>query len=144
MNDYYNQNYTREEINTILAKIKDCIRSNRFIISLNNNRKENIDFINKYNLRTKSQKEILLNIEVEDFCHSLHNTKRGYENEILYVFAPRVRLSHVGKCELVSIYTKFNIITISQQNRTVVVSFHKANKRINYLFKQTNRTIKEY
>ena len=135
MNKNYNQNYTKEEISAILAKIKDCIKNDRFTISLNDNRQENINFIREYNIRSDIQKNILLNIEVEDFCHSLKNKKRGYEYETLYVFAPRVKLSHVGKCEMVNIYTKFNIITISQQNRTVVISFHKANKRIDYLFK---------
>ena len=103
MNKNYNQNYTKEEISAILAKIKDCIKNDRFTISLNENRQENINFIREYNIRSDIQKNILLNIEVEDFCHSLKNKKRGYEYETLYVFAPRVKLSHVGKCEMVNI-----------------------------------------
>jgi len=45
MNKNYNQNYTKEEISAILAKIKDCIKNDRFTISLNENRQENINFI---------------------------------------------------------------------------------------------------
>ena len=85
MNPHYNQNYTREEINAVLAKIKSCVEKNRYTISLNENRQENIDFINEYNIRSDKQKSILMQIETDDFCHSLQNTKIGYEYEVLYV-----------------------------------------------------------
>ena len=92
MNQHYNQNYTWEQIDEILAMIHDCIREGRFIISKNENRQENIDFINEYNLNSRRQKEILLKIKTEDFCHSLQNTKVGFEHEVLYVFCPQVTL----------------------------------------------------
>lgn len=38
MNPNYNQNYTREEIDTVLAKIKSCVEKNRYTISPNENR----------------------------------------------------------------------------------------------------------
>ena len=56
MNPYYNQNYTREHIDAILDKIKDCVVNNKYTIALNENRKENIDFINEYNIRSDKQK----------------------------------------------------------------------------------------
>lgn len=71
MNQHYNQNYTREEIDAVLARIKSCVENNKYIISQNENRQENIDFINEYNIRTDKQKSILMEIETEDFCHSL-------------------------------------------------------------------------
>ena len=46
MNPHYNQNYTREEIDAILSKIKSCVEKGHYIISQNENRQENIDFIN--------------------------------------------------------------------------------------------------
>lgn len=67
MNQHYNQNYTREEIDRILAMIKDCIGEDRFIISTKENRQENMDFINEYNLNSGKRKQILLNITTEDF-----------------------------------------------------------------------------
>ena len=45
MNPHYNQNYTREEIDAVLTRIKSCVEKNRYTISLNENRQENIDFI---------------------------------------------------------------------------------------------------
>lgn len=77
MNPHYNQNYTREEIDAVLAKIKACVEKNRYTISLNENRQENIDFINEYNIRSDTQKSILMQIEAEDFCHSLQNLFRS-------------------------------------------------------------------
>lgn len=75
MNPHYNQNYSHEEIKDILSKIKECISTGKYTISLNERRQENIDFINEYNIRSDRQKSILMQIEVEDFCHSLQNTK---------------------------------------------------------------------
>ena len=136
MNPHYNQNYTREEIDAILAKIKVCIESGRYIISQNEKRQENIDFINEYNTRSDKQKSILMKIETDDFCHSLQNTKTGYEYEVLYVFIPQVQLFNAdGEEETVDIYTKFNLIDLPSGSRTVVISFHKRNKPIEYLFR---------
>jgi len=97
--------------------IHDCIREDRFIISKNENRKENIDFINEYNLSSRRQKEILLRVKTEDFCYSLQNTKIGFEHEVLYVFCPQVVLFNFDDNEeLVDIYTKFNLLWLKQGN----------------------------
>ncbi|MBD5449241.1 MAG: hypothetical protein HDR28_03600 [Lachnospiraceae bacterium] len=136
MNQHYNQNYTWEEIDAILAKIKACVEKNRYIISQNEHRQENIDFINEYNIRSDKQKSILMKIEADDFCHSLQNTKIGYEYEVLYVFVPQVPLINAdGEEETVDVYTKFNMIDLPSGSRTVVISFHKRNKSIDYLFR---------
>lgn len=135
-NPNYNQNYTREQIEDVLSDIKQCINSNRYIISMNENRQENTDFINEYNIYPKKRKEILLNISVEDFCHTLKNTNKGYEYEVLYVFAPEVELYNaIGEVERVFIYIKFNLIDRVNGNMAIVISFHKLNRSIDYLFK---------
>lgn len=136
MNPYYNQNYTREQIDTILDKIKDCVVNNKYTIALNENRQENVDFINEYNIRSDKQKSILLQLRPEDFCHTLQNTKIGFEYEVLYVFVPQAQLFNAdGEEETVDVYTKFNVIDMSNGSRTVVISFHKLNKPIEYLFR---------
>lgn len=105
-------------------------------IAINENRRENIQFINEYRLSTKKQKEILLSIKVTDFCHSLNNTNPGYEHEVLYVFCPQRPLFNAfGEEEFVDIYTKFNIIEYGDKKRLVTISFHKRNKPITYLFR---------
>lgn len=139
MNPNYNQNYTKEDIENILCIIKKCIEYNKYTISLNQNRQENIAFVNDYNIRSDKQKRILLNIKVDDFCHSLQNTNVGYEHEVLYVFVPQVSLYNIDDVEeVVDIYTKFNIIDYGKTNRTIVISFHKCNKEIDYAFRQSN------
>ena len=137
LSEHYNQNYTREEVQVILNKIKDCINDNQYIISQNQNRAENVQFINEYRLDEKKRKEILLSIEVDDFCHSLNNTNPGYEHEVLYVFCPQRNLFDIfGEEEFVDIYTKFNIIEYKiDKKRVVTISFHKRNKPIAYLFR---------
>ena len=137
MSEHYNQNYTREEVQVILNKIKDCINDNQYIISQNQNRAENVQFINEYRLDEKKRKEILLSIEVDEFCHSLNNTNPGYEHEVLYVFCPQRNLFDIfGEEEFVDIYTKFNIIEYKiDKKRVVTISFHKRNKPIAYLFR---------
>lgn len=136
MNPHYNQNYTREEIEDVLEKIKTCVSAGNYTISLNERHQENIDFLNEYNIRSDKQKSILMQIEVEDFCHSLHNTHIGFEYEVLYVFVPQVQLFNADdEEETVDIYTKFNIIDLTDGSRVVVISFHKRNKPIDYLFR---------
>lgn len=136
MNSYYNQNYTKEEIDVVLDKIKSCVGNNEFTIALNENRQENIDFINEYNIRSNKQKNILLQLKAEDFCHTLQNTKLGYEYEVVYVFVPQVQLFNAdGIEEIVDVYTKFNVIDMPNGSRAVVISFHKRNKPIDYLFR---------
>ncbi|MEG1502434.1 MAG: hypothetical protein RR370_03490 [Synergistaceae bacterium] len=136
MNSHYNQNYTKEEIDVISEKIKNCVGNNKYTIALNENRQENIDFINEYNIRSNKQKSILLQLRTEDFCHTLQNTKIGYEYEVLYVFVPQIKLFNAdGEEEMVDVYTKFNIIDMPSGSRTVVISFHKRNKPIDYLFR---------
>lgn len=136
MNPHYNQNYTREQIEEVLNNIKDCVKRNRFTISKNENRQENIDFINEYNITDKKQKKILLEIEAIDFCYSLKNINPEFEHEILYVFVPQVELYNAdGNLEMVDVYTKFNVVDLSNGKRTIVISFHKRNKDIDYLFR---------
>lgn len=136
MNPNYNQNYTEEDIENILYLIKECVKSNKYTISLNQKRRENSAFIEDYNISSGKQKRILLNIKVDDFCHSLQNTKVGYEHEVLYVFVPQVSFFHIDDVEeVVDIYTKFNIIDYGETNQTIVISFHKCNKEIDYAFR---------
>jgi len=136
LNPHYNQNYTREEIDAVLSRIKSCVEKGRYTISQNENRQENIDFINEYNIRSDKQKSILMQIQTEDFCHSLQNTKIGFEHEVLYVFVPQVQLFNAdGEEETVDVYTKFNIIDMPSGSRAVVISSHKRNKPVDYLFR---------
>ena len=136
MNSNYNTNYTKEQIEAILNTIKKCVKDNHYTIAQNEKRQENIDLITNYNLNSQKQKEILLKIQPEDFCYSLQNEHIGFEHEVLYVFYPQVMLFNLDdKEEQVDIYAKFNIIDVSNGQRVIVISFHKRNNPIDYLFR---------
>lgn len=136
MSEHYNTDYTREQIEEILNKIKAYVQENKYTIALNDKRQENIDFIIEYNIHNAKQKRILLDIKTEDFCYSLRNKNTGYEYEILYVFAPIVTLyDSGGEEEELSMYVKFNIINTNTSDFVVVISFHRLNEEIIYLFK---------
>ena len=65
-----------------------------------------------------------------------YKEKICFEYEALYVFVPQVQLFNAdGEEETVDVYTKFNVIDMSNGCRTVVISFHKLNKPIEYLFR---------
>lgn len=115
---------------------KECIKNNNYTIAINENRSENIEFINEFYIRTDRQKLILLQLQTNDFCHTLQNTKVGYEYEVLYVFVPQVNLYDANGIEAkVDIYIKINIIDTPSGKRVAVISFHKRNKPIDYLFR---------
>lgn len=136
MSKHYNTNYTEVEINLVLKKIKDCIINNKYTISQNESRLENIQFINEYNITQVKQKELLLGIKTHDFCHTLKNQKQGYESEILYVFIPQVSLFDSDDMSVtIDVYIKFNLLQIASGDRIVVISFHKRNKPCSYVFR---------
>lgn len=129
MSVYYNQSYTKEDISIVLQRIHDCVKSGKYTISQNDNREENVKFIQEYNLNSEKQRKILMQIEVDDFCHSLKNTKLGFEHEVLYVFCPQIVLFNIDDVEKqIDLYTKFNILELPIGNRVVVISFHECNK----------------
>ena len=121
-----NQYYTREVIDAVLARSKSCNQNNRYTISLNENRRENIDFINEYNLCSDRQRSIFMQIEIDDFCYFLQNTEMGYEHEVLYAFVSQVQLFNAeGEAETVDVYMKFNVIHVPFGSWVVVVAVYK-------------------
>lgn len=67
--------HTEEEIDGYLRKVKKCIKRGRFKVEDNDKRKENKEFIRKYRLNSRKQKEMLLAIETTDFCYSADDYK---------------------------------------------------------------------
>ena len=114
-----------KQISAVLKSIRECIKEDLFYISTNENRQENIGFIQKFNLNHRKQKEILLAMGLKDFCYPLKNRNPGYEHEILYVFCPQVRLFQFEDTEAssVDIYIKFNLIETEKGktgNRSII------------------------
>ena len=86
-------NYTIDSFLETFNLIKDCIRFDRWTIEQNENRLENQEFIDTYNLSTKKIKEILMSIKIEDFCYATPHIKE--KDVLLYVFAPKVKVYEV-------------------------------------------------
>lgn len=132
---HYNQELSKDDVECYLRKMRECVKSGSFTIALGYSREKNRQFIADYNLNEKNIRNILLDIKPDDFCYTLNNTKFGYEHEVLYVFAPKKDLIDAGgEKNSVTIYTKFNLITIDDGSTLVVISFHEAERNIEYAF----------
>ena len=122
-------NNTKQEIGGFLEKFKTLVKNKKFIIPQNDKRMDNSKFIQKYHLKLKKQIEMLLEIQVADFCYSVDNDKDS--NERLYIFLKEYDLDNWGILEKVSVYIK---IVIKSEDCTVIISFHEPQKSIKKLF----------
>jgi hypothetical protein len=128
--------FTPEDIKKYLDKFRKAVLEGKYIISKNQNRQENIEFIEDYKINTKKEKEILLGIQYDDFCYAVDNEKEEFAHEKLYIFCKCQELDYWGTLESVDIYIKINMTQTKRgDDFTIVVSFHKRNKPIKYLFK---------
>ena len=130
------KDYSEEQIKNLIKIIKDCVRENRYTISLEDNKVENIQFIEEYNINENKRVNILFYLDYKDFCYGLQNLKDGIEQNNLYIFCVQKELYNIeDKKELVDIYFKFNIICNEAEEYRILVSLHKRNKPITYVFK---------
>jgi len=129
-------NFKPEEIKAYLKTFKRLVLDDQYTISQNGRREENIQFIEDYKIDSKKEKEILMNIEFDDFCYAVNNKKPKFSHEILYVFNKEYELDRWGELKSVEIYIKTNKTeTRSGDDIMIIVSFHERNKPIKYLFK---------
>ncbi|MEB9907269.1 MULTISPECIES: hypothetical protein [Bacillus cereus group] len=129
-------NFTIGEVEQYISEFKKLIKNNRFTISRNEKRKENIEFLEAYKINVSKVKEILLNIGVHDFCYAVDNKNPNFAYEKLYIFCPQYELDNWGQKKSVDIYIKMNLIENKDRNKyMIVVSFHKRNKPVTYLFR---------
>ena len=130
------KDYREEQIMNLIESIKDCVRENRYTISLEDNKLENIQFIQEYNINEKKLINILFDLDYKDFCYGLQNLKEGMEQNNLYIFCKQRELYNIiGKKELIDIYLKFSMICNESEEYRMLVSMHKRNKPITYVFK---------
>ncbi|EKQ58235.1 MULTISPECIES: hypothetical protein [unclassified Clostridium] len=130
------KDYTENQIKNLIDIIKDCVQENAYTISLDENKLENIQFIEEYNINENKRINILYNLDYTNFCYGLQNMKDGIERNNLYVFCIQKELYNIeDKKELVDIYLKFNVICNDLGQYRTLVSMHKRNKPITYLFK---------
>lgn len=129
-------NFTPDEIKDYLDKFRKCILEGKYSISQNENRQENIDFIEDYKINTKKEHEILLGLQFDEFCYAVENDNINFAHEVLYIFCKQHELDFWGTLEAVDIYIKVNMIETRRGDLlSIVVSFHKRNFEITYLFR---------
>lgn len=129
-------NFTPDEIKDYLDRFRNCVLEDRYSISQNEHRQENMDFIEDYNINTKKEHEILLGLQFDDFCYAVENDNPAFPHEVLYIFCKQHKLDFWGTLETVDIYIKVNMIEKRSGDLfSVVVSFHKRNFEITYLFR---------
>jgi len=130
------KDYSEEQIKNLIEIIKDCVRENRYTISLEENKSENIQFIEEYNINEKKRINILFELDYRDFCYGLQNMRDGVEQNNLYVFCMQKDLYNIeDETELIDIYLKFNILCNEKEEYNLLVSLHKRNKPITYIFR---------
>ena len=122
-------NHTKEEIEEYLKRVKKSVDDGRFIVCTAPKNEKNRNFIEKYKLNKNMQKEMLKELEVNDFCYSADDYNNPQER--LYFFCREYELNNWGTIENVEVYIK---IARKQNDFIVVVSFHKPEKNIKKLF----------
>lgn len=122
-------NHTKEEIEKYLNKVKKNINANNFIVCTTEKNIKNRKFLTKYKLDSNKQKKMLIELEVTDFCYSVDNY--NYPQERLYIFCREYELNNWGTLEKVEVYIK---VAIKNEEFTVIISFHKPEKKIKKLF----------
>ena len=126
--------YNEDDISKILTIIKDCVRYDRFSISLNSNRKENEELRNEYNLTHAKYRRILLQLTYKDFCYGSIDIKD--RKTVLYVFAPNAMLYDTDDIKIqLKLYIKIKILEKYKPKYLIVISFHRLNRQIEYLFR---------
>ena len=123
-------NHNKEEIEEYLSIVKKQVNRGKYIVLNNGKRESNKKFIEEYRLNSNKQKQMILLLEVADFCYSVDNY--NYPEERLYVFCKEYELDNWGIIEKVEVYIK---ITLKENNFVVIISFHKPEKKIKKLFK---------
>lgn len=121
--------HTKEEIEEYLKIVKKSVNCGRFIVCTTSKNEKNRRFVEMYKLNKNKQKQMLIELEANDFCYSADNYNDPQER--LYFFCREYELNNWGTIENVEVYIK---IARKQDDLIVVVSFHKPEKNIEKLF----------
>ncbi|ASW50163.2 TPA: hypothetical protein U1340_001279 [Streptococcus suis] len=132
------QKYSEQEIEEVLRQIKELVSLNKFIISTGENRVKNDEFADEFNLDKEKRKQLILKIEVRDFCDCVQSPNVYQNHDDYFIFGPCFLLTDVfGDERQVQVYAKFVLATSKTTGlKTIVVSFHEAERPMSYYFKK--------
>lgn len=137
--DYRITDYTKEDIQEYLDKVKKLVEKDKYSIPLQENRNKNKKFVERYNLNNKKRKKILNSLNVYDFCYGTRNINQGYEHEILYVFSKGYEDTFPEGHKKIQIYIKTNLIESGEKSPydfVIVISFHEYTGKVKTLFER--------
>lgn len=121
-----------------MGQIKELVSQNKFIISTGENRVKNDEFADEFNLDKEKRKQLMLKIEVRDFCDCVQSPNVYKNHDDYFIFGPYFLLTDVfGDERQVQVYAKFVLATSKTTGlKTIVVSFHEAERPMSYYFKK--------
>ena len=123
----------KTDIEELLTRMVKNITGHGYLVL--SRRNKNDDFCYQYGINNKLLKKIISNLKYKDLSCILPNEHKGYEKELLYVFAPIVKMIDIeGRKKEMQLYIKLNYI--SYKKTVIVVSIHEADYKLGYYFKE--------
>ncbi len=89
--------FSSEDIKTYLKVLKSLVLEDKYIVSRNSNREENKKFTEDFKIDSRKEKEILMNLEFDDFCYAVNNNNPKFSYEVLYVFNKEYELDKLAR-----------------------------------------------
>lgn len=127
-------NIERESIEQYLLEVKESVKKDKYMLDHNSRRQDNIKLFLDYVIDEAKVKEVILDLDTQDFSTILQNEHKGFEHEKLYVFGKDIILLERNGTEekTVSLYIKFNKL---ENCFVIVISFHEQKYPLTYYFK---------
>ena len=127
-------NIERESIEQYLLEVKESVKKDKYRLDHNSRRQDNIKLFLDYVIDEAKVKEVILDLDTQDFSTILQNEHKGFEHEKLYVFGKDIILLERNGTEekTVSLYSKFNKL---ENCFVIVISFHEQKYPLTYYFK---------
>ena len=127
-------NIERESIEQYLLEVKESVKKDKYRLDHNSRRQDNIKLFLDYVIDEAKVKEVILDLDTQDFSTILQNEHKGFEHEKLYVFGKDIILLERNGTEekTVSLYIKFNKL---ENCFVIVISFHEHKYPLTYYFK---------
>lgn len=79
-------NIERESIEQYLLEVKESVKKDKYRLDHNSRRQDNIKLFLDYVIDEAKVKEVILDLDTQDFSTILQNEHKGFEHEKLYVF----------------------------------------------------------
>ena len=127
-------NIERESIEQYLLEVKESVKKDKYRLDHNSRRQDNIKLFLDYVIDEAKVKEVILDLDTQDFSTILQNEHKGFEHEKLYVFGKDIILLERNGTEekTVSLYIKFNKL---ENCFVIFISFHEQKYPLTYYFK---------